>query len=383
MPYKFKILSIDGGGIRGIIPAMILAKIEQHTGKQIFELFDLIAGTSTGGILALGLTKPNPEQPEEAKYTANDLLDLYKNEGKHIFCQSGILKSVDHLADQMLKPIGYQLRLRPDAFEDLFRPKYSSEAREQILTNFLGGTPVKKALKEVLIPSYDTELRMPIFFTSRNEKENLDGNFRKICTGFTMKQAAMATSAAPTYFPPYKVDTVHHTDCGYYSLVDGGVFANNPTSLAIMEVIIDSKKAGRKLDLDDILVVSLGTGSLTRKYLYDEAKNWGEIQWALPTLDIILDGQSESVDCQLAQLLPKAHNIPKQYYRFQAQLNHANDAIDDASDKNIAQLEELAKLIIEEQEQDLQELCDQLLNASADHWWRGYGHSHEHCYGRR
>lgn len=357
MPYKFKILSIDGGGIRGIIPAIILAEIEKRTGKRIFELFDLIAGTSTGGILALGLTKPNPAQFKEAKFTADDLIDLYRNEGKHIFSQPGILKFADHL----LKPIGDILHLPPNNLEDLVKPKYFSEGREQILTKFLGDTPVKAALKEVLITSYDTELRTPIFFTSIDKKENLGYSFRKICTGFTMKQAAMATSAAPTYFPPYKVDTVHRTEGGYYSLVDGGVFANNPTSLAIMEGIIDFKKVGQKLDLDDILVVSLGTGSLTRKYHYKEVKNWGQIKWALPIIDMILDGQSESVDCQLEQLLPKSHDTPKQYYRFQAQLSNANDAMDDTSDENIARLEKLAELIIEEQGLDLDELSGLLL----------------------
>src|SRR3712207_7174060 len=85
MPYKFKVLSIDGGGIRGMIPAKILAEIERRTGKRIFELFDLIAGTSTGGILALGLTKPNPQKPTEAHYSAEKLIDLYREEGEQVF----------------------------------------------------------------------------------------------------------------------------------------------------------------------------------------------------------------------------------------------------------------------------------------------------------
>lgn len=100
---------------------------------------------------------------------------------------------------------------------------------------------------------------------------------------------------------------------------------------------------------------------MTRKYYYDEVKNWGQIKWALPSLDIILDGQSESVACQLEQLLPKSHDAPKQYYRFQAQLSNANDAMDDTSDENIANLEALAKLIIDQQGLDFDELSDQLL----------------------
>src|SRR5215210_4815135 len=78
-----KVLSIDGGGIRGIIPAMVLAEIEARTGKRSAEMFDLVAGTSTGGILALGLTKPG--QDGKPEYSAKKLIDLYETEGRKIF----------------------------------------------------------------------------------------------------------------------------------------------------------------------------------------------------------------------------------------------------------------------------------------------------------
>ena len=99
MPYKFKVLSIDGGGIRGIIPAIILKEIEKRTQKRISGMFDLIAGTSTGGILALGLTKPHPYNNGQPHYEAVDLIELYREEGKHIFNESLLRKSftVDEL----------------------------------------------------------------------------------------------------------------------------------------------------------------------------------------------------------------------------------------------------------------------------------------------
>nr|WP_271944955.1 hypothetical protein [Nodularia spumigena] len=170
----------------------------------------------------------------------------------------------------------------------------------------------------------------------------------------------MATSAAPSYFEPFKVPTTQ-TNSGYYALVDGGVFANNPASFAVMETIVDKKIIGEKQDLDDIFVVSLGTGSLTRKYSYDIAKNWGLFQWVQPLINITLDGSSESVAVQLEQLLPKAQNKPPQYYRFQAFLNDANDDIDATDGSNIKNLEKLASQIIAERERDLNELCQQLV----------------------
>lgn len=346
MPYKFKVLSIDGGGIRGIIPAKILAEVERRTGKRIFQLFDLIAGTSTGGILALGLTKPNPDKPDQADFTAEALVQLYRENGSRIFYEPFL--------ESFTKS------------DDIVRPKYSSDGRAEVLTEYFGSTPLLKALTEVFLTSYDIELRVPVFFTSKPSKQETDSLvFRKICTGFNMKQAGMATSAAPTFFEPYQISTANRTERGFYSLVDGGVFTNNPTTLALMEAIIDSKKIGKPLRLEEILVVSLGTGSLTRKYPYNEAKNWGIVGWVQPLLNITLDGSSESVAVQLEQLLPKAENEPPQYYRFQQFLNSTNDSMDDASKENINNLEQLADQIIAERTDDIDEMCKQLLAISS------------------
>ncbi|MDB9320874.1 patatin-like phospholipase family protein [Nodularia spumigena CS-591/04] len=144
MPYKSKILAIDGGGIRGIIPAIILAEIEKLTGKPICELFDLIAGTSTGGILACGLTKPKLNNSHEPYYKADELIDLYRKHGEEIFYEPLI---------ERLTPV-----------DDLFKPKYSSRGRDKILNKYLEDTPLSKALTEIFIISYDIELRAPIFF---------------------------------------------------------------------------------------------------------------------------------------------------------------------------------------------------------------------------
>jgi patatin-like phospholipase/acyl hydrolase len=345
MPYKSKILSIDGGGIRGLISAKILAKIEELTGNRISKMFDLIAGTSSGSLLAAGLTKPQSDNSQEPAYTAKQLVDIFRGQdGRDIFYEP--------LLERLTK------------VDDIIRPKYSSEGRNNVLTKYLGDTPIKDAVTEVFITSYDITLRLPVFFTSKSNKEEKESRvFRKICTGFSMKQATMASSAAPTYFEPYQVATNHPGTEGFYVLVDGGVFANNPTSLAIMEVIIDKKKTGERIDLEDILVVSVGTGSLTRRYPYDKAKNWGLLGWVEPLLNITLDGSSESVAVQLEQLLPKAQDKPSQYYRFQGFLDKGDDNIDVTKTENIENLEKLADQIINEKsDEEWKELCQQLLS---------------------
>ena len=385
--YKYKVLSIDGGGIRGIIPAKILAEIEKETGKQIHEMFDLIVGTSTGGILALALTKPHPNFPEKAQYSAEELHSLYKKEGKCIFSHTSdsiILNRINYVLEKIQKIFKLSLI---DHIVNLFRSKYSANGREKVLNKKFGDTMIKNALTEVFITSYDTELRMPIFFTSNEKRENKEKkSFQNLCEGITMKDAAMATSAAPTYFPPHKIQnqkTNLNKKNPYYSLIDGGVFANNPTTMGIMEAIINSKEP---INLSEILVVSLGTGSLKRRYKYDEMKKWGLLQFVRPLINIILDGQSESVACQLDQLLPDANDIPKQYYRFQGDLTHPNDDMDDASSENIKNLEKLAIDILDEKgffckykNPDWHEMCEQLKQPSTESLLKKKNKSDEMC----
>jgi patatin-like phospholipase/acyl hydrolase len=360
MTFKYKVLSIDGGGIRGIIPSMILAEIEQRTGKRIHEMFDLIAGTSTGGIIALGLTMPSQQDSKQAKYYAKDLVELYKQEGSKIFKKNESF--IEEWVEQRLREVLDFLHLPFAEIDELLSAKYPSEGRDTVLTNYFGDTAITQALTDVFITSYDTELRLPVFLTNRANQQVINGRvFRKISKGFTMKQAAMATSAAPTFFEPYKVPTVQ-VNSGYYSLIDGGVFANNPTSLAVMEAIIDSKRESSELRLEDILVVSLGTGSLTRQYTYNQTKEWGLIGWIRPLINILMDGASESVAVQLEQLLDRHDERPRQYYRFQGFLDagKGNDDMDDARPENISNLESLARQIITVNEDELIELCELL-----------------------
>ena len=344
MSFKKKVLSIDGGGIRGIIPAIILDYIEQKAGKPVSKIFDLIAGTSTGGILSLALTKPKSNGLPE--FTAKDIVSLYRDRGSEIFHE----------------------RL-PGHLDELIQSKYGSNNRENVLKAYLGNTPISSALTGVFITSYDIDLRIPIFFVSRKELEVNDEYFEKICDRYTMLQAGMATSAAPTFFPPYQIqkfrkiektfkDGTDEIEAPNYALVDGGAFSNNPASLALMEAMISHKiDTGEDLHRKDVLMVSLGTGSLTRRYRYEQASKWGQLQWMLPFIDIVFDAQSESVACQLDQLL--VHQLPNEphYFRYQGLLRDANDSMDDASQDNIQKLEDLAANIIEKNSEELDRLC--------------------------
>jgi patatin-like phospholipase/acyl hydrolase len=317
-----KILSIDGGGIRGIIPAMLLEHIETRTGKRIAEMFQLVAGTSTGGILALGLTKPDAHA--NPQYTAAQLRALYETRGEDIFSRS----------------IWHRLRAVGSALEE----KYPADGIESVLKEYFGDSRLKDAATAVLVPSYDIELRNPFFFKST--KARMDAT-----RDFPMWEVARATSAAPTYFEPAKL--LAEDALGYYALVDGGVFANNPAMCAYVEA--------RALhpNESEFLIVSLGTGQLTRQILYDQAKDWGLLQWAQPILSVVFDGVCDTVDYQLATLLRK-EDPGRRYYRFQTALKEGSDDMDDASRTNVRVLKLLAAGIINDQQGAIDSLCAQL-----------------------
>lgn len=318
-----KILSIDGGGIRGIIPATILTEIEARTQKPISQLFDLIAGTSTGGILALGLTKPNIDG--KPAYSAEDLARLYEDKGEIIFHQ----------------PLWHKIT----TLNNLIDEKYPAAGINKVLEEYFKKTYLKDALTEVLITSYEIERRDSFFFKSTKAKINPKRNF-------LMQHVARATSAAPTYFEPEKIPTEDLAE--YYALVDGGVFANNPAMCAYVEAKTMFPEE------NDFLLVSLGTGELTKPIYFDQAKMWGIANWARPLLGVVFDGVCDTVDYQLQQLLPTDESR-RRYYRFQIMLDKDNESMDNVNRINLRALKLYGEGIIRDQNDALTELCKQLL----------------------
>jgi uncharacterized protein len=325
----FKVLSIDGGGIRGIIPAMLLAEIEHHSGKSIAEMFDLIAGTSTGGILALGLTKPGLDGGPE--YSAKKLIDLYENEGEQIFS----LPAWDQGT-----PVG-----------GLAEEKYPSEGIEEVAKMYFQEVWLAEALTRVFVTSYDIEERIPWFFRSDRAEGEPDYNF-------LMREVARATCATPTYFKPLQLRWGPHGEGGAF--IDGGVFANNPAMCAYVEARKILDEQGRSSPEEtDFLVVSLGTGELIRSLPYEEVQSWGLLAWARPVIDVAFDGVSATVDFQLEELLSRKDGV-RRYYRFQTELVDVNDAIYDVSPENVQGLKRLARAIIDNEADRLSELYEWL-----------------------
>jgi patatin-like phospholipase/acyl hydrolase len=292
-----RILAIDGGGIRGLIPALVLAEIERRTGRRIAQLVDLIAGTSTGGILACALSRPDP-------LPAAEIAGLYDQEGPKIFDRS-LLKTITS-ADGYLDEL------------------YSDAGLVAALKRYLDDTRLADATVPVLLTAYDLEARKAVLLRSTDGGE------------LSMVDAAHATSAAPTYFEPVRV--------GALTLVDGGVCSVNPAMTAYAEV------AGQTLDV----LASLGTGEHTRALHYDKVKGWGKLAWAQPIIDVVFDGSADTVDAQLARL------AGARYVRLQTRLDEASDDLDDASAGNLAALRREAERLIAARDADIDALCSAL-----------------------
>ena len=293
-----RVLSIDGGGIRGIIPALVLAHLEQHTGKPCSELFDLMVGTSTGGMLALGLSID--DENDKALFTAQQLVKLYEEHGDEIFEQSLWRK---------VRSVG-----------GILEEAYSHEALETILNQYFGDRALSECRVPTMVTSYDIQHRRTVFLKSWHSDHE----------GVLCKEAARATSAAPTYFEPATLEWASESR----TLIDGGVFINSPSVSAYAEA--------RKLFPDDeIAMLSIGTGELTRAIPYEAAKTWGSALWVMSLLDCMFDGASKAADHQMRLFLGE------NYLRLQTPLNYASDDMDDASQGNIRNLKQIARELIE------------------------------------
>jgi uncharacterized protein len=287
-----RVLAIDGGGIRGLIPALVLAELERRANRPVHELFDLIAGTSTGGILACALCAPNP-------MPAAEVAEIYEEEGPAIFDRS----------------VWQRIR----SAEGLLDEKYDAGALDRALERFLAGKRLAETQPELIVPAYDMSAPGPYFFKTRKARQQAGEDF-------PLTVVARATAAAPTYFEPLPA---HER-----ALVDGGVFAVNPAMSAFAEVLRFHPSA-------EVVVLSLGTGERTRRRSFADVKDWGLVEWARPILDVVFDGSSDAVDYQLRHVLGE-----DRYWRLQVELTRASDDLDDASPENLRELRAHAEELI-------------------------------------
>ncbi len=326
-----RILSIDGGGIRGIIPGMILVALEEKIQRvtknpeaHLTDYFDFFAGTSTGGILLSILLCPDDDKPNKQKYSAKQALDIYLNHGVEIFTASPWRRFLNKFG--------------------LLSELYDNTVLEKVLLSYFGDKKLSELLRPCIITAYNIELRKNHLF--RQQKAISHGESRD----FYIRDVCRATSAAPTYFSVAEIFSLAKTR---YPLVDGGVFAHNPSLSALLEVI----KNYNTYQIDDIWVLSLGTGLSKISYNYEDFKKKKAISIGPALVDIMSSSSAESTDYFLKQLF---HSVKKMgnYIRIEPNnLSSIDPAMDAASTHNIQKIISLGDKLVSENE----DLLDQIV----------------------
>ena len=335
-----RILALDGGGMRGVMTVRVLVELERLSGRPTAGLFDVIAGTSTGGMIALGLTKPGLDG--KPAMTAQDVLDTYVAHGKDIFPRP-VWRPLRWAQLRLSGPILAQrvgALARPARFGNA---RYPAAGIEALLGRMLGPTRLSEAMADVIVPTYEWKAGRSFVFRSRKAREGemIDP---------TMAQVAMATTAAPTYLPAFRLREPDRE----YVFLDGGVVANNPASVAYYEALYQAHKQGRPDP--DFLVVSLGTGRPPEEVpTYQElwSRNW--LRMGMGMLGVMFDGASEIVDELLTEIILPRHPSSR-YWRLNADLRGVRLNLDDATPHQIAGLLALAEQMIADHRDDLTEM---------------------------
>ncbi|KAL0325617.1 UNVERIFIED_CONTAM: Patatin-like protein 2 [Sesamum radiatum] len=290
------ILSIDGGGVRGIIPATILEFLEAQLQKldgedaRLADYFDVIAGTSTGGLVTAMLAAPGDNN--RPLFAAKDIKPFYLENSSKIFPQSGRITGL---------------------LKSLVQPKYNGKYLHRIIRKNLGETRLHQTLTNIVIPTFDIKNFQPVIFSTYEAKQKplLDARLSDVC---------ISTSAAPTYLPAYyfeNSDDQHNVR--RFNLIDGGVVANNPTLVAISQATKLQDSCG------GFLIISVGTGSsnkVEKSYSAKKAAKWGVFKWLIkaggsPIVEIFTHASATMVDLHTASVLEAVGSDENNYLRIQ------------------------------------------------------------------
>ncbi|PUZ45505.1 hypothetical protein GQ55_8G229300 [Panicum hallii var. hallii] len=336
------VLSIDGGGIRGLIPATIIAcleaKLQELDGPdaRIADYFDVIAGTSTGALLTSMLAAP--DENKRPIFAAKDLTTFYLENGPKIFPQRnwpGWLTSSMNL-------IG-----------TIRGPKYDGVFLHDKIKSLTHDMRVADTVTNIVVPAFDVKYLQPVIFTTYEAKADplKNAHLSDIC---------ISTSAAPTYFPAHFFRTEGPDGRSReYHLVDGGVAANNPTMIAMSMLTKEVLRRnpdfnpGKPTEYRNYLIISVGTGSakLAEKYTAPQCAKWGLIQWLYeggftPIIDIFSHASADMVDIHAAVLFEALH-CQKNYLRIQDDSLMGNtSSVDIATEENMEALIGIGKELL-------------------------------------
>ncbi|KAH0681459.1 hypothetical protein KY284_022544 [Solanum tuberosum] len=335
------ILSIDGGGIRGIIPATILtfleSQLQELDGKdaRLADYFDVIAGTSTGGLVTAMLTAP--DENHRPLYAAKDITPFYLEHCPKIFPQKKC---------GLFAPIGKMVQA-------LIGPKYDGKYLHKVVKEKLKDTYLSNTITNVVIPTFDIKKLQPTIFSTYETK-------RSTCCDAKLSDVCISTSAAPTYLPAhyFKVED-GKGNVKEHNLIDGGVAANNPGLIAISEVSKEIFKNNpdffpiKPMDYGRFLVISLGTGAAKCEQKYNSlmGAKWGIVDWlfhkgSTPLVEVFTQSSADMVDYHNSVVF-QALRSENSYLRIQEdELIGTEASVDVATKKNLERLVEIGEKLL-------------------------------------
>ena len=342
---KLTVLSLDGGGIRGIVSCIILKyledKITELEGEpiKIGDYFDFVSGTSTGGLIGALILLPKSKNSYFAKHSIVDALNIYLGEGNNVFSKTfwTILKN-------------------PFSF---FKSTFPTVVIEHQLKKIFKNHELKDLIRPTSILAYDTVHRIGKSF---NSAEAISP-FRN----FYLRDVCRATSAAPTLFEPAFIKSFSGNE---FCLIDGGVFANNPTFFGLTEArkinyekfYNDPLKPQENCRLEDMLVVSIGNGSKPDVYNYDDLKEIDRNKWLNPLIDITLSSNVDITDYQIRQIYDMNNiKFDEVYFRLNPRLKISDLGMDNVNEQNIKNLIQEGKSYVKHNQEKLNKLAQMLI----------------------
>uniref|UniRef100_A0A0D9X8W8 Patatin n=1 Tax=Leersia perrieri TaxID=77586 RepID=A0A0D9X8W8_9ORYZ len=332
------VLSIDGGGVRGIIPGTILAFLEEKLQEidgpdaRLANYFDVIAGTSTGGLVTAMLAAPNGNG--DPLFAAKDINDFYLEHCPKIFPSVG--------------PLGL--------FKSMAGPKYDGKHLHSVVQELLGDTRIDKTITNIVVPTFDIKLLQPTIFSTYDGRKDVSKNA-------LLSDICISTSAAPTYLPGHRFETTDKDgNPREFNLVDGGVAANNPTLLAMTHVSKQILLGNQDFfpikpaDYGKFMILSLGTGSakIEQKFNAVDSGRWGILGWlynkgATPLIDSFSQASADLVDIH-ASVLFQALHCEKHYLRIQDDELSGNTAsVDVSTPENLRRLVGVGEALLKKQ----------------------------------
>ena len=327
---RTRILSIDGGGIKGIVPAVVLLHLEKllnqlskNQNSRIHDYFDLFSGASTGAIIIAGLL--SPDKNNRPKYSPEEILDLYLENG-HIIFNSSFFQEVKSVSG-------------------IVNVKYDPEGLESVFEKYFGKSELKSLLKPSLIPVYDLSRGKNYFFRQQKALTSPRHNFY-------VKDLLRGATSALSYFPPAQISTVN--DREHRCFIDGGVFANNPALSAYAEF----RYHNSNLHAKDTMMLSLGTGRKTTNLDCEVTANWGAAEWLYQGSYLTSNAVASASDYQLNAVYDNKPN----YLRLDASFDDEQSSSMDNTDKEyLDYLISLGESIVKDKQSEINSFAEELI----------------------